>query len=51
MGTRKKGVSSLLEPTGEAFGRKVVWAAPAFANRCLFVRNDKEIICVDLSGK
>jgi len=50
-GYQEKGRVKLLEPTGEAFGRKVVWAAPAFANRCLFVRNDKEIICVDLSGK
>jgi outer membrane protein assembly factor BamB len=43
-----------LEPTGLAFGRKVVWSHPAFANRCMFARNDKEIICVSLadgSGK
>jgi outer membrane protein assembly factor BamB len=39
----------LLEPTGLAFGRKVVWSHPAFANRCMFARNDKEIICVSLA--
>jgi hypothetical protein len=50
-GYQEKGRIKLLEPTGEAFGRKVVWAAPAYANRCLFVRNDKEVICVDLAGK
>ena len=39
----------VLEPTGECFGRKVVWNHPAFAERCMFVRNDKELVCVDLS--
>ncbi|MFO0825228.1 MAG: PQQ-binding-like beta-propeller repeat protein [Gemmataceae bacterium] len=39
----------LLEPTSAAFGRKVVWTYPAFADRCVFLRNDKEIICVSLA--
>jgi outer membrane protein assembly factor BamB len=39
----------LLEPTSKAFGRDVVWSHPAFANRCLFARNDQEIICVSLA--
>ncbi len=39
----------LLEPTGAAFGRKVVWSHPAFADKCAFLRNDKEIICVSLA--
>jgi outer membrane protein assembly factor BamB len=39
----------LLEPTGDAFGRKVVWSCPAFANKCAYVRNDNEIICVSLA--
>ncbi len=38
-----------LEPTNEAFGRPVVWTAPAFAEKSVFLRNDKEIIRVDLS--
>ncbi|MEM7234547.1 MAG: PQQ-binding-like beta-propeller repeat protein [Planctomycetota bacterium] len=41
--------AKVIEPTGTAFGRRVVWSAPAFANRHAYVRNDKEIICVDLS--
>jgi outer membrane protein assembly factor BamB len=41
----------LLAPTGEAFGRKVVWSHPAFANRCCFARNDEEIVCVDLAAE
>jgi outer membrane protein assembly factor BamB len=41
--------AKVLEPTNAAFGRKVVWCAPAYANKKAFVRNDKEIICVDLA--
>ncbi len=40
----------VLEPTTEAFGRKVVWSHPAFANKCLFARNDKELVCVSLAA-
>ncbi|MDX1947157.1 MAG: PQQ-binding-like beta-propeller repeat protein [Pirellulaceae bacterium] len=43
------GRMHLLDPTGEAFGRPVVWSHPAFANRSIVVRNDKEIICVSLA--
>jgi outer membrane protein assembly factor BamB len=39
----------LLEPTAECFGRNVVWSHPAYANKCVFVRNDKEIICASLA--
>ena len=38
----------LLEPTNTNPGRPVVWSHPAFANRCAYARNDKEIICVSL---
>jgi outer membrane protein assembly factor BamB len=38
----------LLEPTGDAAGRSIVWSHPAFANRRVYVRNDKEIVCADL---
>jgi outer membrane protein assembly factor BamB len=41
----------LLEPTGSAAGRPVLWSHPAFANRHVYVRNDKEIICADLALK
>jgi outer membrane protein assembly factor BamB len=41
--------AKLLEPTQPVFGRMVVWSHPAFANKCLFARNDKEIICVSLA--
>jgi len=38
----------VLEPTGEAFGRNVVWSHPAFAEKSVFARNDKELVCVSL---
>lgn len=41
----------VLEPTNEAFGRKVVWSCPAFAEKCMFARNDKELVCVDLADR
>ena len=31
-------------------GRAVVWSHPAFANRCVYARNDKEIACVSLAA-
>jgi outer membrane protein assembly factor BamB len=40
--------AKILEPTGRAFGRDVVWSHPAFANRCMFARNDRELVCVSL---
>ena len=37
----------VLDTTDVAFGRKVVWSAPAFANQKIFLRNGKECICID----
>ena len=39
----------VLDPTGECFGRNVVWSHPAYANKTAYVRNDKEIVAVDLA--
>lgn len=41
--------AKVIEQTNVAFGRKVVWSMPAFANRHAYIRNDQEIICVDLA--
>ncbi len=38
-----------LEPTNNAFGRPVVWTAPAFAMKSAFLRNDKEVFRVSLA--
>ncbi len=39
----------LIKPTQTIKRRKIVWSHPAFANRCVFARNDQEIVCVDLT--
>ena len=41
--------TTLLEPTYPFGGRKLTWAAPSFANRHVYARNEKEIICASLS--
>jgi outer membrane protein assembly factor BamB len=40
----------LLDPLNKDPGRKVVWSHPAFANRRIYARNDRELICADLSA-
>jgi len=40
--------TKILKPTNSAFNRDVLWSHPAFANQCVFWRNDQEIICVSL---
>jgi outer membrane protein assembly factor BamB len=41
----------LLDPdmSSSGGGRKVIWSHPAFANRCVYARNDHEIICASLA--
>ena len=39
----------LIEPTSATAGRNYVWSHPAFANRRVYLRNDKEVICVSLA--
>lgn len=41
----------LLDVTSKAFGRDVVWSHPAFANRSVYTRNDKELVCVSLASE
>jgi outer membrane protein assembly factor BamB len=41
--------AKVLEPTNTAWGHKVVWCAPAYADKKAFIRNDKEIVCLDLA--
>ena len=50
-GYKELGRQHVLEPTNEAFQRPVVWSAPAFADKSVFMRNDKELVRVDLSAK
>lgn len=48
-GYREISRAGLIEPTHEVGGRKLVWSAPAFSNGRIFLRNDAEIRCYDLS--
>lgn len=48
-GYREISRAHLLDPTNRAMRRSVVWSHPAFANRCIYARNDKEILCVSLA--
>lgn len=48
-GYKELGRQHILEPTNEAFGRPVVWSAPAFSEKSILMRNDKELVRVDLS--
>ena len=48
-GYKERSVTKILEPTNEAFKRPVVWSAPAFAKKSVLVRNDKELVRVNLA--
>lgn len=41
----------LVDPVNTDPGRPVVWTYPAFAGRRVYVRNDREMVCVDLSAR
>ena len=41
----------LIEPTNKAMQRDVVWTHPAYADKSIFVRNDKEIVCYSLAAE
>ena len=43
--------AKIIEPTKEQLPRGVTWSHPAFANKHVFARNDKEMVCIDLSVK
>jgi outer membrane protein assembly factor BamB len=42
--------AKLLEPLEKTRGRTVTWCHPAYANRCAYVHNGKDLICVSLAG-
>ena len=43
--------AKILDPAGFARGRDVVWSHPAFAQRSVFARNDKEMVRVSLAAE
>lgn len=52
-GYREIDRAKLIEPTTGQLSRRggVCWSHPAFAYRCVFARNDEEIVCADLSAE
>ncbi|MBL7186849.1 MAG: PQQ-like beta-propeller repeat protein [Phycisphaerae bacterium] len=48
-GFRQISRAKLIEPTDGQLERGVCWAHPAFAYKHVYARNDKEIVCADLS--
>jgi hypothetical protein len=49
-GYREVSRTQLIEPTYSFGGRNVVWTPPAYANRHVFARNNKEVICASLEA-
>ncbi|HAM72890.1 MAG TPA: pyrrolo-quinoline quinone [Verrucomicrobiales bacterium] len=49
-GYRELSRAHLIDPANHDPGRDVVWSHPAFANRSVYVRNDREILCVSLAA-
>lgn len=47
-GYQELGRVHLLDATNPFNGRNVVWTSPAYADRHIFARNDKELICASL---
>lgn len=43
--------SKLIEPTHQVGRRLLVWSHPAFANRSIYLRNDREIRCYNLANE
>lgn len=43
----------LLEPTLDQLRQRggVCWSHPAYANKCIFARNDKELVCASLAAE
>ncbi len=51
-GYEERGRCLLVEPTaGYRAQGALTWAHPAYANQCVFVRNDRELVCVSLAAK
>lgn len=41
----------LIDPVNRDPGRPVVWSHPAFANKCVYARNDEEMVCASLAAE
>ena len=43
--------AKLIKPTKGQLNRGVCWSHPAFADKHVYIRNDEELVCADLSAK
>jgi outer membrane protein assembly factor BamB len=50
-GYQELGRMNIIAPDNQMARHPVVWSHPAYAHRCCYVRNDSEIVCVDLAEK
>jgi len=52
-GVREISRAKLIEPTLEQLRQRggITWSHPAYAYRHIFVRNDKEFVCADLTAR
>jgi outer membrane protein assembly factor BamB len=50
-GYREISRARLLEPTSPFGVKKCAWTPPAYANRHVFARNDKELVCASLAAR
>ena len=52
-GFREISRAKLIEPTMAQLRQRggVCWSHPAYAGRCIFARNDEELVCADLSAE
>jgi outer membrane protein assembly factor BamB len=48
-GYREISRAHLIDPTNDYGARKMAWTPPSYANRCVFARNDRELVCASLA--
>jgi outer membrane protein assembly factor BamB len=44
------GRAHVLDPDNKLPGRPVIWSYPAFANKAMYARNDRQLVCVSLAA-
>ena len=50
-GYKETSRAKVLEPSSPGMGRTVVWTHPAFAEKSVFLRNDRELIRVSMAAE
>jgi outer membrane protein assembly factor BamB len=50
-GYHELGRARLLKPTSYLMNRRLAWVPPIYVNRCVFARNDEELVCASLTAQ